>query len=454
MVQKNRAVRRLKDNFVPESISTKRDSERVVKVAQAIEASCGSHMVLIDSKFRVYSGLCWVEVSQKELLAFVRWAAEQCEIPEERAFHYKFGEELIAQLFSLIPQQPSIEASRILINLQNGTLDLSGPEPKLRAHLPEDYLTYVLAYSYDPKAECPQFNAFLKQVQPDEENRKLTLEAIAASFIRGNALKLEKAFWFYGSGANGKSVLFDVVLKLLGSENISNFNLADLTSKKGMHRALAAGKILNYSSESGRSLNPAIFKQLVSKEPTSAELKYQNPVNISNHPHLISNTNVLPDLREGSHGLFRRVGIIHFDVTIPKNQRDLELANRIIDSELPGVLNLLIDALIRLKKQKGYTKSSKAEQLKDDVVKEANSIESFIEEYEIASCPDGCCSLQSLFDAYRAFCATNETQRALPKRRFSRALEEKGFKKVRKSDGIAFYVKRKFFPNSSSPTSF
>jgi putative DNA primase/helicase len=40
-------------------------------------------------------------------------------------------------------------------------------------------------------------------------------------FIKG--LKLEKIFFLYGTGANGKSVLFEVINGLIGTENISHY---------------------------------------------------------------------------------------------------------------------------------------------------------------------------------------------------------------------------------------
>ena len=160
-----------------------------------------------------------------------------------------------------------------------------------------------LSYEYDPNAQSPLFDQFLNKVLPNSKTQQTLLEGVAASFIPPSRFKLEKAMFCYGSGANGKSVFFDIMEALFGHDNMSFYSLAELTDKRGSHRFQVQGKLLNYSSEGERDFNPAIFKQLVSKEPTSGELKYENPVVLKNHPQIAINTNVIPALFEGSDGL-------------------------------------------------------------------------------------------------------------------------------------------------------
>src|SRR5690606_14910936 len=146
-------------------------------------------------------------------------------------------------------QRLSDEPDKILINLQNGTFEITPTKQFLREFKSEDFLTYQLPFEYNPKAECPLFKSFLNEVQPDESAQNVLAEFVASIFIRRNTLKLEKALLLYGTGANGKSVFFEVINALLGTESVCNFALDKLTDDSGYSRAVFASKLLNYSSE-------------------------------------------------------------------------------------------------------------------------------------------------------------------------------------------------------------
>ena len=54
-----------------------------------------------------------------------------------------------------------------------------------------------------------------------------------------------------GGGANGKSVVFETLIRILGTENVSMYDMAQLTRGKSSEANLADidGKILNYASD-------------------------------------------------------------------------------------------------------------------------------------------------------------------------------------------------------------
>src|SRR5262249_2831066 len=131
-----------------------------------------------------------------------------------------------------------------LINLLNGTFEITPTKIHLRDFKREDFLTHQLSFTYDKGATAPIWQRFLDEVLPDESRQLVLAEYIGYVFTR---LKLEKTLMLYGSGANGKSVVFDVVNALLGPENVVNHSLASLSHE--YHRAKLANKLLNYSSD-------------------------------------------------------------------------------------------------------------------------------------------------------------------------------------------------------------
>ena len=176
------------------------------------------------------------------------------------------------------------------------------------------------------------FEAYLNKVLPGDEGVKkqmILAEYLGYLFIKTETLKLEQVLLLYGTGANGKSVFFDIVNALLGSENVSSYSLQNLTDDKcGYFRAMLANKLVNYTSEINGKLETAIFKQLVSGEPVEARLPYGEPFTLTNYAKLIFNCNELPKDVEQSTAYFRRFLIIPFDVTIPEAEQDKEQIGR------------------------------------------------------------------------------------------------------------------------------
>src|SRR5690606_25477062 len=111
-----------------------------------------------------------------------------------------------------------------LINLLNGTFEIEENRMGLRKPHREDFITYRLPFAYDEGAACPRFDAYLERVLPELSRRQILLEYLGYLFVRPSQLKLEKVLILFGGGANGKSVLFEIVQALLGgSDNVSHF---------------------------------------------------------------------------------------------------------------------------------------------------------------------------------------------------------------------------------------
>jgi putative DNA primase/helicase len=426
--------------------------EYIVQTSELIIEDCGHILKHFPGQLRVYDSKYWAVLGETSLNLFLRKASLNYRVPTSRAKYHAFLKELLEQIVSTGIVDANKSQCGTQINLKNGVLDFSNTTPTLLFHNPDFLLTHYLDYPYDPEAKAPRFEKFLKETLPDKETRMLVLESIASAFIPTSVLKLEKAFFFYGNGGNGKSVIFDIVSAMFGNENIGYYSLTDLTDPKGNHRVQVQGKLLNFSSDSGGKMNPGIFKQLVSKEPTSGELKYKNPVVVSDHPQIIINTNVIPNLSEGTDGLLRRVIIIPFKNNLPREKQDLNLAEKIIAQELPGVLNLIIEALKRLLKNKDFTRSSEAEALLQEVKSEANSTRSFIDDCSVMKTQNHNQKGKELYDNYRAYCYHNGFTGIKTVKKFNRSMEECGFSKMKKQDGIYFDAKGEFL-NSASFTS-
>jgi putative DNA primase/helicase len=279
------------------------------------------------------------------------------------------------------------------------------------------------------------FQKYLDEVLPEKELQNIIAEFFGYIFTKH--LKMEKALFLFGGGANGKSVLFDLMNALLGKENISNFSLSNLIEEH--NRALIAYKLLNYGSEINATRTRDEFKNLVSTEPIQARLKYGNSFTMENYAKLAFNCNELPKDFDHQNAYFRRLLIIPFRVTIPENKQDKTLANKIINTELAGVFNWIIDGLKRLLKAEKFTESQIVKDTLETYKRESDNVACFIAENSYKPSSNDYILLKDLHANYKMFCM-NDGARFLKKLNFKRRLESNGFQITRMNDGNRVYL--------------
>ncbi len=329
-----------------------------------------------------------------------------------------------------------------LINLKNGTFEITPKKQFLRKFKQSDFITYQLPFNYNKDATAPLFQRFLDRVLPEEELQNILAEYLGYIFIKNGVLKLEKVSLLYGTGANGKSVLFEIMNALLGKQNITSYSLQSLTSDNGYHRAMLSNKLLNYASEINGKLEASIFKQLTSGEPVEARLPYGNPQIISDYAKFMFNCNELPREVENTNAFFRRFIILPFRVTIPEKEQDKELSKKIIDSELSGVFNWVLNGLQRLLINKNFTHS---EIVKEEVLqyqKESDSVLIFLEDENYCISLDEYQSLKFIYSEYKQYCYDNG-YRQVSSKNLSKRLEKAGYTKTHKRVGTSFNIEKK-----------
>jgi putative DNA primase/helicase len=356
----------------------------------------------------IYNGEYWGLVDADELKSFLGEAAEAMGVDKFFARYFNFRDQLYKQFLALanLPK-PTPRNDAVLINLKNGTFEITPNGVKLNPFNRANFMTYQLSFEYNPYAKAPLFEAYLDKVLPDKNLQHILAEYLGYVFIHPSILKLEKTLLLYGTGANGKSVFYEIVRSLLGDQNTSEYSLQNLTNENGYSRAMIANKLVNYASEINGKLEASIFKQLVSGEPVEARLPYGRPFIITNYAKLIFNCNELPKDVEHTEGYFRRFQIIPFEVMIPEEEQDKQLAQKIISSELSGVFNWVLLGLNRLLKQKRLTESNKVKQARDQYEKESDTTRLFLDDKEYQISPTGYIPLNKIYPEYRAFCLDN-----------------------------------------------
>lgn len=387
-----------KDKNVPDSIYYIHCIKELLNVSNKGRIS----LCRIDSPFYLYNGVRWVKLKEDHIFEILSKASAKTGIPENKYLDYKFRENMLEQLkmdCSIIQYGSSVP--KTCINLLNGTYEVVESVANMRDHKKEDLLKYVLPFEFDPKATCPQFQKYLDKCVPDIKMQNILSEFIGYSFTRG--LKLEKALLLYGDGANGKSVFYDVICALLGKDNMSFVDFEKITAVQGYHRVMLADKLLNYSSENGKNLDPDSFKKYVSGETMEARDPYGKPYDVYDYAKIMCNCNELPKTVEHTTGFFRRFIIIPFSIKIEKHEQDPKLAEKIISSELTGVFNWVLSGLHRLLKNGKFTESETVNETIAKFKRDSDTIEIFLYENNYSK-NDVPVSEKIFYEEYRIWC--------------------------------------------------
>lgn len=241
-------------------------------------------------------------------------------------------------------------APKNLICFSNGVLDLDGGTFH-EGFSPDLIVTENLPYPYSPDAVCPLWEKFLGEVLPDAATRRVLQEFAGCCYLDRHRYSIEKFAIFLGEGANGKSVIREVLSDVMGRGNVCGYDAEQLTRTELLPYLI--GKRINFASDMKVSAAfDSALKALASGQDVVGRKIYADPVTI-NCPPIIFSMNALPPFRDTSPAFFRRVLLFEFGVVIPEGRRDTSLASRISASESSGVFRWIMEGASRLMAQGG-----------------------------------------------------------------------------------------------------
>lgn len=288
-----------------------------------------------------YDGARYLELYTKELRSGIAWCFD-------RAGSYIRGKDIrdLSSRMRYRMEGDEIDGMDYMHAVfRNGMVDMGAKRLDLRPHSQAVFTTRYFDFDYEPEAKCPLWRQFLKEVLPDGASQDVLQEFLGAVFVDRAVHKVESMLWLFGDGANGKSVVFEVVMGVLGKDNVTTRDMRDLCHASRGQFALSdiEGKLLNYCSDvRGEFTFSDMAKKLISGEPTHAERKFENSRMMVHIPLFMANTNTLPKLGDNTNAWARRVKIIPFQVTIPEEKQDKSLASKLLE-EKSGIFSWMME---------------------------------------------------------------------------------------------------------------
>ncbi len=268
------------------------------------------------------------------------------------------------------PDQWDVDAW--LLNTPSGIIDLRTLET--RSHRPDDYITKITQTA--PKGKCKRWRQFLEEITGGDQALADFLQRVAGYALTGD-ISEHALFFFYGTGANGKSVFLSTLAGLLGDYHrvapIETFT-ASMGERHPTELAMLRGArlVTAIETEEGRRWAESRMKTLTGGDKIPARFMRQDFFEYTPQFKLLIAGNHKPSLRTVDEAIRRRFHLIPFTVTIGPSKRDPSLAEK-LKEEWPGILQWALDGCADWQKKglaapKAVTKATAAYLEAEDAV--------------------------------------------------------------------------------------
>ncbi|WP_405581449.1 phage/plasmid primase, P4 family [Streptomyces sp. NBC_01092] len=242
--------------------------------------------------------------------------------------------------------EPLLNCANGMLNLMTGELLEHDPKYLSRSQIPVPWL---------PDATCPQYEAWLKQVCPDQADE---LENVVSLMLDQSRTPTKAAFLF-GPPRSGKSTFLRIIKQIAGEANCSAVDLHQLADDK-FTAAHLYGKMVNLSADPSSKdvADIRLFKKMTGVDMVTADHKYGQPFDFTATALFAFSANNIPHVSDPSGAYMERIRPFWFGHSVA-GREDLELESRLA-GELPGILVRWVKAWQAHYARGGYLAANRA----------------------------------------------------------------------------------------------
>ncbi len=245
-------------------------------------------------------------------------------------------------------------------------IDQEAPDPAATRFLPaaitamtghrrEDWITACVPQGWAGlDAPAPRWRDFLARMLPDAEKRR-TVQQFSGLGL--TAVPLQYIMFHYGTGANGKSVFLETLVRVLGPGLTVSLPRESIVGggERGAGGAspdivrLYGKRMVRIAEVKGEApLQEDLVKRLTGGEALTARGLFKGYFDFQNVAKAHMSGNGFPSLDGSDYGTIRRLLVVHWDQTIPEaERRDFEdVVSEMVRAEAPGILAWLAEGVL------------------------------------------------------------------------------------------------------------
>lgn len=277
----------------------------------------------------------------------------------------------------------------------------------------------------DLKAAQPSL--FLKALcvaLPDPYERFDCLQALA-SVLLIRTQRIEKAFFFLGSGGNGKSTIMKVLDNIFGTY-IAHVDMLDL-QKDGFSKTALVDKLANSFSEISKmkQKDVGVFKAIASGDAQSINSKFKDRFDAVIKVIQFYSSNQMPEIEDVNEGFIRRAHPIEFNQKI--TAKDPYIDDKLNTPEERKRILALLVRIAKYTKEHGFLYEKTFKEKENILLKKTNPINEFLTAKIVFKRPGYKILKTELYRLYQKYCSDHQF-RPVSTIMFSKFLTSQGFK--------------------------
>jgi putative DNA primase/helicase len=323
-----------------------------------------------------------------------------------------------------------------------GTVELTSGE--LRPADPLSYHTKITAVG--PAAGTPQLWLSVVRRAMGSDDEMVAFLKRALGSCMGDSTRDQSFLVFFGSGGNSKDTILETVSNLLGDyaapcpdEVITAHKNNMMPHPTGLDSLRGLRLTTFTETEAGTFLAESRIKRLTGGNRMKARKMHTDYSSFQPHFRIILATNNKPQLQGVDEAMKRRVKMVHFNVTIPAAERDLELKTK-LKCEWPMILQWCIDGY-REWLREGLNPPEKVTAFTNDFIDEQDVLGRWMNQCCVTGVQGKQCTTFSihLFSSWKEWCEQNN-ERVGSLKSFSMSLEKReGLRRVHTRAGRSFH---------------
>lgn len=192
---------------------------------------------------------------------------------------------------------------------------------------------------YNPEATEPEFKGWsftewINKISEQDQNKNNQIWQLLATVLRPNYNNKTSFFIYDEKNNTGKSTFLRLLMNLVGEENTSSLDLAQLEDR--FYPSTAEGKALIIGDDNDRRLDISKsnnFKRMTAGEYMNVEKKGQDGYQIKFNTTIVQSMNGLPNFKTIDKGLLSRIRIIRFGYQFDHTERNTDVKDKYIYDE-------------------------------------------------------------------------------------------------------------------------
>lgn len=183
---------------------------------------------------------------------------------------------------------------------------------KLEQFDPKYSVLTKIQTNYNPNSQHPIFNdgftfdEMKKQLSNYSEDRERLLNQILKSIITGNT-SIDAFFIFIGRGGDGKSTMFELVINVIGRENVGFVNFNEITQSDKMLETINKKLVIGMDNDVNVYIkNTYLIKSIASHETMTYSQKYLPAISVPFTGVFVQLCNDAPRFAETGSSIERR----------------------------------------------------------------------------------------------------------------------------------------------------